>query len=516
MLFLFHASFSQKDSLAIKYAKTITADELSKHLHVLASDEYEGRETGRKGQKMAAEYIKKHFENIGIPPVNGSYYQEFPLTIKYPHGVTININDKEYEFLKDFYFFRGFNDTLIKANEIVFLGYGIDDENYSDYKDAGDLNGKIVMFFDGEPFDKKKKSYVTQREGFSGWTMSWRKKLERAKRAKVAGALIITNDMKGSIENLRHYIEAPSMKLDTEEKKPHRRPPNFYISTEMADALLSQSKKSTEVLKKKIEKKGKPISFTTQGNLKIDVSRKEEKVVSENVLGYIEGTDKKDEVLILTAHYDHIGIDGEEVYNGADDDGSGTVALLELAEAFSVAKKAGNGPRRSILIMPVAGEEKGLLGSKYYTDNPIFKLENTIADLNIDMIGRIDTMHEGNANYVYLIGSDKLSTELHAISEKANATYTNIELDYTFNQPDDPNRFYYRSDHYNFAKNQIPVIFYFNGVHEDYHKSTDTVEKIDFDKIEKITKLVFYTAWELANREKRIEVDVENEFEKEE
>ena len=224
-------------------------------------------------------------------------------------------------------------------------------------------------------------------------------------------------------------------------------------------------------------------------------------------MAYIEGSDLKDELIILSAHYDHIGEHSGKIFNGADDDGSGTVAIMEIAEAFIKAKKDGNGPRRSILILNVSGEEKGLLGSKYYTNYPVFPLENTVANLNIDMIGRLDKKHADNENYIYIIGSDMLSTDLHEINEKANATYTQLELDYEFNTTKDPNRYYYRSDHYNFAKNNIPVIFYFNGVHEDYHKETDTVDKIIFSKMEKITRLVFYTAWELANKDKRIVVN---------
>jgi Zn-dependent M28 family amino/carboxypeptidase len=243
----------------------------------------------------------------------------------------------------------------------------------------------------------------------------------------------------------------------------------------------------------------------------VEMHREIEKLSSENVLGFIEGTDKKDEIVILTAHYDHIGIDlkNNEVYNGADDDGSGTVAIMEIAEAFAKAKAEGKGPRRSVLIMPVAGEEKGLLGSEYYSENPVYPLANTVVDLNIDMIGRLDKKHAGDPNYVYIIGSTMLSKELHEVNEAANSTYTKLDLDYEFNTIDDPNRYYYRSDHYNFAKKGVPVIFYFNGVHADYHKPTDTVDKINFDKMETITRLVFYTAWQLANKEKRIEVDVE-------
>ena len=225
----------------------------------------------------------------------------------------------------------------------------------------------------------------------------------------------------------------------------------------------------------------------------------------ENVLGYIEGTDLKDELIIITAHYDHLGKHDSLIFNGADDDASGVAGAMEIAEAFMIAKKEGYGPRRSILIMPVSGEEKGLLGSEYYTDNPIYPLENTIANLNIDMIGRLDDWHD-NGNYVYLIGSDRLSLELHNLNEEINAKYIGLDLDYRFNDEEDPNRYYYRSDHYNFAKNNIPVIFYFNGIHEDYHRPSDTIEKLDFNKIETITKLIFLTAWELANRDERIKL----------
>jgi Zn-dependent M28 family amino/carboxypeptidase len=157
--------------------------------------------------------------------------------------------------------------------------------------------------------------------------------------------------------------------------------------------------------------------------------------------------------------------------------------------------------------MTVTGEEKGLLGSEYYTNYPAFPLANTVANLNIDMVGRIDPAHEGNPNYIYLIGSDKLSSELHNISEEANRKFTNLQLDYKYNDPNDPNRFYYRSDHYNFAKHKIPVIFYFNGTHADYHQPGDDVEKINFTKMEKIGRLIFHTAWEVANRDQRIKVD---------
>ena len=231
-------------------------------------------------------------------------------------------------------------------------------------------------------------------------------------------------------------------------------------------------------------------------------------IATENVVAIIEGKSKPEEYIVISSHLDHEGIKNGVIYNGADDDGSGTVALLEIAEAFQAAAAEGNVPARSIIFLHVSGEEKGLLGSRYYTDNPLYPLANTVANLNIDMVGRIDPKRESqNRNYVYLIGTDRLSTELHKISEQANDATLKMDLDYTYNAADDPNRFYFRSDHYNFAKNNIPVVFYFNGTHADYHKPTDTVEKIEYDLLAQRAQLVFYTAWELANRENRIVVD---------
>jgi len=229
---------------------------------------------------------------------------------------------------------------------------------------------------------------------------------------------------------------------------------------------------------------------------------------SENVLAFIEGSEKPEEVIIISAHLDHIGIEHGEVFNGADDDGSGTIAMLEIAQAFKLAQKAGHGPKRSLLFLHVTGEELGLFGSRYYTDvDPIFTLKNTVANLNIDMIGRVDDNHKNGENYLYLIGSDKLSKELHNVSQAVNDKYIKLDLDYRYNDDNDPNRFYYRSDHYNFAKNNVPVIFYFNGTHEDYHKATDTPDKINYGYLETRTRLIFHTAWELANRKDRVKLD---------
>jgi Zn-dependent M28 family amino/carboxypeptidase len=239
----------------------------------------------------------------------------------------------------------------------------------------------------------------------------------------------------------------------------------------------------------------------------LNANRNENLPDSENIWAFIEGSEKPNEVIVISAHYDHIGLKNGLVYNGADDDGSGTVALLEIAQAFKIAQKEGHGPKRSVLILHVTGEEHGLHGSRFYSENPLFPLANTITNINIDMIGRRDEFHKDSNNYVYLIGSDYLSTDLYNICEEANKKHINLFVDYKFNDKKDTNRFYYRSDHYNFAKNGIPSVFLFNGVHADYHQASDEVDKIEFDALTKRTQLAFAIAWELANRENRPVVD---------
>ncbi|GAB4131014.1 MAG: M28 family metallopeptidase [Raineya sp.] len=242
--------------------------------------------------------------------------------------------------------------------------------------------------------------------------------------------------------------------------------------------------------------------------------REESQILStENVVGWIEGTDKKDEYVIITAHYDHEGIINNKIYYGADDNGSGTSSVLEIAKAFMEAKKAGFAPRRSIVFMLLTAEEVGLLGSQYYVDfEPLFPLKQTIVNLNTDMIGRIDEKYLAlkKTDYVYLIGSDKLSKDLHQLQKKVNENSLKLTLDYTYNDPSHPEQLYRRSDHYNFAKKGIPVVFYFSGLHEDYHQPTDTPDKIHYPKMAKIAQLIFLTAWEIANREEKLTLDKED------
>lgn len=516
----FHVNHSvaQRDTVAMKYANTINTQDLKKHLFTLASDEYEGRETGKPGQKKAAKYIADYYTSLGVQPVvNGSWFQTYPLKVESNLGSYATLNANRYDFIKDFYIF-GAEWTELKSDQIVFMGYGIDDAKYSDYKSKVDLKGKVVMCLMGEPMEEDGKSKITNDYAPSEWSQDWEKKTQIAKDKGAVGIIFVNMYYDMYVSRIRYWLEVPSMQLDYGKKREETvgAPiPEVFISARMANDILSGSKKTVEALSKKMSKsmKSKPVA-AKKASVNFHVEQKKEKLEAENVLCYIEGSDPKlkHEVVVISAHYDHIGIVNGEINNGADDDGSGTVSTLEIAQAFMQAKKEGRGPRRSVLILNVSGEEKGLLGSEWYSEYPIFPLENTVVDLNIDMIGREDKKHAGE-NYVYIIGSDKLSTELHAISEKTNKTYSDMVLDYTYNDPKDPNRFYYRSDHYNFAKHNVPIIFYFSGVHEDYHKPTDDVEKILFDKMANTAKLIFYTAWDIANRDTKLIVDVKNDFE---
>lgn len=507
VMFCGYTTRAQEETM-LKYAKTITADDLKTHLNILASDEYEGRETGEKGQKMAADYIYKHFRDNGlIGPVKSnaenSYLQSFQLIKTYWKGGSIEANGKSLTIFEDFFPYGRF-ELVPEEKEVVFAGYGIDSEIYSDYKNL-DVKGKIVVMLRGAPTLKNGELDT------KATSTSAKAKIAREKGAALV-VFVYATDEEFSNKNqmFKGYYAKPSIGFDTKKgQKP--RAGIILTSPSNAAALLNTSPKDFIKVMKKMGKKAKSAAGKFTGTAKVDVTIEKKPVMTENVLGFIEGTDKKDEIVVLTAHYDHVGIINGEVHNGADDDGSGTVAVLEMAQAFAMAAKEGHRPRRSILFMTVTGEEKGLLGSEYYSENPIFPLKNTVVNLNTDMIGRVDKKHEGKPNYVYVIGSDMLSTELHNLHEEvAKKHFANIELDYQYNNDTDPNRYYYRSDHYNFAKHNVPVIFYFNGTHDDYHKPTDTVEKINFDKIANITQLTFCTAWEIANRDERLVVDKAN------
>ncbi|MEO5909427.1 MAG: M28 family peptidase [Pelobium sp.] len=504
-----------QDKTAMKYAATITKEDASKRLNILAADGMEGRETGKAGANRAADYIKSQFESFGLnAPVNGTYFQMLDLKEKTSLQRNVIANSTPLEFLKDYYVLPGtYDDTKKTFKNFVFVGYGIASDKYDDLSELN-LEGKVAIVLPGEP-SLNGKSLISGTDKMSDWTTSRSKKINALKEKKPAAIIILNNDM-SRMQASKAYFERPSLIMGDDKTGNLL---TIYCSKDAIDKLMSDAPLKVDSLQSQVNEFLKPVSFSFSANLDVDLQSKLTPLEAKNVLGFLEGSDAKlkKEILVVTAHYDHIGIGGEDgdVFNGADDDGSGTTGVLEIAEAFSTAKKEGKGPKRSILFMTVVGEEKGLLGSEWYSEHPVFPLENTITNLNIDMIGRVGDLYKGkedSANYIYVIGSDKLSSTLKVINEKANNTYTKLTLDYKYDDPKDTERIYYRSDHYNFAKHNIPIIFYFNGTHEDYHKKTDEVKKINFPALTKRAQLVFYTAWELANRAERPVVDSKNDM----
>ncbi|TFG73322.1 MAG: M28 family peptidase, partial [Flavobacteriales bacterium] len=443
------------------------------------------------------EYLKAQYIQMGIPAAQGgeNYFQDVPLEVgQIPEGEVI-LNGDRYDLGVDFLTFQS-----IKASfaQIVYVGYGIEDPAYSDY-DGLDVKGKLVLVKMGEPTAENGQYAISgngEKSIWSNMSESLGKRIEIAAEKGAAGLIyydpINYDRFKARFDWMKEKDNG-SMQLKIDQENQFF---NLYIDTELAkaiypDIVIDENRKTIDL---KME-----LAIESQNN----------GITSENVVAVLKGSEIPNEYVVISSNLDHIGITSDgQINNGADDDGSGTVALLEIARAFKSAAAEGRGPKRSIVFLHVTGEEKGLLGSQYYTDvDPIFPLDQTVANLNIDMIGRIDPKRKGSRNYVYLIGSDKLSSELHWLSEEVNAKYAHLELDYTFNDDNDPNRFFYRSDHYNFAKNNVPIIFYFNGTHDDYHRPGDTPDKINYDLLQNRARLIFLTAWEVANRNTRLKVD---------
>ena len=481
---------------------SILASDLKKHLAVLASDSLEGRETAYPGQKKAAQYIASVFKKVGLKPVgdNGSYFQKFDVEeIRASAETRIEVQQKgksrAYAWGKEF-IGADAQDTTV-TGDIAFGGFA---DSPMSSQDKEKLSGKIVVTFPGQRESVNDTSSDQLRRRFFAF---------RQERGLLA--VLVVTDEEGPfsqsevISRIKSRIGRGRMTLKGATTPRVRLPLIFFVSPDFAQGLLQDRGISLKQLKEKAIKDSvftplflENTTATVYSKSVVDTRQ------SENVAGFLEGSDAKlkDEILVFTAHYDHLGIGSDgAIYHGADDDGSGTSTVLELAEAFV---KNPVKPRRSVLFMTVAGEEKGLLGSRYYVTHPIFPLEKTISNLNTDMIGRTDKKHDDlkEVNYTYVIGSDKISTELDSLLKVANGESENLAFDYTFNDERDPNQFYRRSDHFNFAKNGIPVVFFFTGVHVDYHRPTDTVDKIMFEKMERIARVIYYTGWKVANRDK--------------
>lgn len=479
--------------------ESITAGDMSAHLHFLASPELEGRETSFRGQRVAARYIASVFQKLGLKPIGdgGSYFQHFDVeALKISSESKIDLitqhGSKTFSIRKDFLTSVA-RDTSITAS-VVFVGYM---DAKLDSVGEKLIKGKIVLAFSTRRTPARDTSATPAR----------RTSLLRQFPGSLATFAITDEQGPTSMESLSAQFSSQIDKgiIRMPGGAPRRGfmfPMIYYITPQMADEMFKTSHRGLSEMKAAVANDTLFRPFVLDSmSVRIELKTTRERKQTENVIGLLEGRDPKlkDEVVIFTGHYDHLGITSDgTIYHGADDDGSGTTTVLELAEAFATNPVK---PKRSIVFMTVAGEEKGLLGSEYYTSHPIIPLAKTIANLNTDMVGRVDKKHEDakTVNYTYVIGSDKISTELDSILRAANKESEHLELDYTFNDDKDPNQFYRRSDHFNFAKNGVPIVFFFTGVHADYHRPTDTVDKILFDRMAKIGKLIYYTGWKVAN-----------------
>ena len=482
--------------------ESINAASLKANLTVIASDSLEGRETSYPGQKKAANYIANIFKNLNLKAIgdDGSYFQHFDVEVTHVDPetkiiTTINGTKKTYTWGTDF-ISEGAKDTVV-SGPAAFIGFT---DTELDSAAQAKLAGRVVFIFIG----RKNLANDTSKAATLRRLFAFRRD------AGAAAALMIP-DIEGPATFLKAQemmgslgSDKGTMKMKDSSSQLRQQFIRFLVSPELAEAVLKPSGKSLKQLKSEalLDQQFTPV-FVDNAAITIHSKVIHEIKQTENVLGFLPGSDPelKSQVVVYTAHFDHLGKSRTGVlYPGADDDGSGTVTVLELAKAFAANPMK---PKRSILFMTVVGEEKGLYGSKYYTNNPIIPLDKTTADLNLDMVGRIDTIHEAikDTNYIYVIGSDKISLELDSLLRLANNESEHLELDYSYNGEHDPERFYYRSDHYNFAKNDVPIVFLFDGIHRDYHKPTDTVDKILFERMAKIGRVIYDLGWRLANLE---------------
>ncbi len=451
---------SNKDSIAEKFVGSISVSELKTHIFKLASDEFEGRGTGEAGQYLAADYIRNHFINLGLKgPVNDTgYFQYYSVNKMDIPELKLTINNTTYSNQSDYFLFNQ-NRYILPSSYTTSKHYSI-----SNVADLTKKHKESSVFYNYKTANSEEliNNYLDL--------------IEACNTHKVS--LLFVSKPEIDLFDLMYDLRSAMFKRGLMSKSPI-----IFISDNV-----------------KLDKK-------TQVNFVIKPISKS--VQTQNVLGFIKG--KTDETVVISSHFDHLGKKDGKIYYGADDNASGTTAVLNLATAFANAVKSGFIPYRNILFVTFSGEEIGLLGSKHYTDkDPVIPLTNTSVNINIDMIGRSDYIYKNNEKYIYVIGSDKLSTVLHNTNEAVNSTYQNLILDYKYNSVKDPNRFYYRSDHYNFAKNNIPVVFFFNGMHDDYHKHSDIADKIELDLMEYRVKHFYYLAWKLANMKEAISVDVLN------
>jgi hypothetical protein len=496
-----------QDTLPVQYSQTITAKELSEYVYRLASGEYEGRYTGSKGQIKAGEYIRSEFEKDGLraPLVSGMphYIQDYALDNCRWKDQRLKVNGVDFKVGKDFLFLS--DPVDIKGTyPVVFAGFGIEDAAYSDFGNI-DVKGKIMLVFSGEPKNEEGISVISGKKEPSKKAYYFSKSAMAVEKG-AAGVIIIArkeSDFRDYIKNQAYYNEEPEISYPSEgsqEEKEHKMAFSAFMDLNTASKLVQEDPEKLSEALREMESSLISAADRYKGYVEIDASSDCVAMKTGNVIGMIEGTDKKNEAVVVVAHYDHLGQKNGKIYYGADDNASGTAAVMELAEAFGRAAHDGYRPRRTVIFLAVSGEEEGLYGSRFYSENPVIPLDSTYACINIDMIGRGEQKPKASMDYIY--GYAYLSEDILKVSQN-NSILVAPELE---------DRMEFRaklrggSDHYYFSKYGIPSLFYFEGLHKDYHKPTDTPDKLLYDRMEKIVRIIFATTWELANREGKLKI----------
>lgn len=502
-------------------ADTITAAQMKDYLSFIASDSMEGRDTPSRGLDLTAQFLALNLSRWGLKPAgdDGSYFQKIALSKGSIDKAETRVQLNEQPLtLGDDYIPLPRNGEL--AGSLVFAGTGwfVKSKNIDSYQGI-DAKGKIAIIFslpDGLPRG------VTRADLAGKRGEDWMDPPEYARKQGAIG-LVMIPDFQFLANWSRNWTRLADRGTTAVQKfQAGGTPPlpGIIVSPRIANSLFQGEKQNATSLFESIYggQSPAPFALNAEKRLSITVKNKSDALTTQNVIAVFAGSDPilKNEYVALGAHYDHVGVgapvNGDAIYNGADDDGSGTTALLAIAEALAKAKTR---PKRSVLFVWHAGEEKGLWGSRYFTEYPTIPLERIVTQINLDMIGR--SKKEGDTNprnrglsgatEVFVIGSKMMSTELGELTETVNKQYLSLTYDYRYDDPTDPNRFFFRSDHINYARKGIPIVFFFDGEHEDYHRPSDSPDKIDYQKMEKITRTIYMTLWEIANRPTRPKVD---------
>ena len=504
LLFLFYASFTFSQQ---SFDKAESISLIKYNVETLASDQFEGRETGTRGELLSSEFIAGRLKEYGVKPFgdDGSYFQNFELNVRgfnQNAGITIINDSEEKNFLevgKDIYISINKLPEDEFANierDMVFGGYGIvsEESDYNDYEGI-DIKGKVVLLLPGVPVNNGSELLS---DNASKYFKSIYNKYRLAVEKGAAGLVCTAYGwMKENWDYMLFYAYDKDVYLRNLKSVEDKNIPLVLITESIAEQLLDGENKSYDEILFDVNEY-KPAAFQLKKKISFNYSTYSDVDTVRNVIGIIKGSDEnlKDEYIALSAHYDHEGKRDSLIFYGADDNASGTSAVLEVGRRLAQL----NSNSRSVLTIFHTGEEKGLLGSKYFTANSDI-INDINANINLDMVGResIDT--------IYSVGSGKLSSQLFELVEEVNDETVDFVFNYKFDDPDDPEKIYYRSDHYNYAKLGIPIVFFYDYMTTDYHKPTDTADKINFAKIEKISTLVTELALRIANLEERLIVD---------